>query len=114
MQIGRDETIADAFKKLNANKSGVLFVTDGDRRVIGVVTDGDIRRHLLDDSDTTAPIATSMNQDFVRVSEGISREQVLKLLDQRIRQTLTAGQLIGRDADRVRDHAIAYDILDQL
>lgn len=83
--IGREKTIADAFKKLNANKAGVLFVTEADGRVVGVVTDGDIRRYLLVDNNTDASIATSMNPDFVRVNDGVSREQVLKLLDQRIR-----------------------------
>ncbi len=85
LKIDRTESIAAAFKLLNANRAGILFVTDSEGRVLGAVTDGDIRRHLLQTDDTGDAIEACMNPDFVRVEVGASREQVLKLLDHRIR-----------------------------
>lgn len=85
LQIEETASIAEAFARLNANRAGILAVVDAAGCVQGVVTDGDIRRHLLDRPDTTQPIATCTNRGFVRLSLGTPREAVLKLLDQRIR-----------------------------
>ena len=39
--------LSDAMQRIDNNASGILFVVDGDGRLVGCVTDGDIRRHLL-------------------------------------------------------------------
>jgi D-glycero-alpha-D-manno-heptose-7-phosphate kinase len=83
--IGEDASIADAFRRLNENKAGTLFVAARDGRVVGVATDGDIRRRLLVDPDTRAPITAAMNRDFRFARAHTPREQVLKLLDARVR-----------------------------
>jgi len=85
VKIHHKESIASAFKRLNANPSGILFVTDGDERVVGSVSDGDIRRHLQRENDIDAAIECCMNSQLVSVDVGTSREQVLKMLDHRIR-----------------------------
>ena len=84
-QIDEGASIADAFRRLNENKSGTLFVVERGGRVVGVATDGDIRRRLLVDPDTRAPITAAMNRDFRHARPGTAREQVLKLLDARVR-----------------------------
>lgn len=83
--ISEMATIQDAFGELNSNRIGILFVRDADSRIIGCVTDGDIRRRLQIDADTTAPLASFMNTGFVWASMGTPREQILKLLDHRVR-----------------------------
>ena len=40
VKIHHKDSIASAFKRLNANPSGILFVTDGNERVLGAVSDG--------------------------------------------------------------------------
>jgi D-glycero-alpha-D-manno-heptose-7-phosphate kinase len=79
--VNEQASIAEAFNKLNANKRGIVFVLDSLRRVVGCATDGDIRRQLLVNSDLATPLSVFMNRDFVRVTIGAPREQVLKLLD---------------------------------
>jgi dTDP-glucose pyrophosphorylase len=54
-------SIREALQKLNATgKHLTLFVVDADQRLVGSVTDGDIRRGLLGGSGLDAPIATVM------------------------------------------------------
>jgi D-glycero-alpha-D-manno-heptose-7-phosphate kinase len=77
-------SIQEAFVRLNANKKGVVFAVDEEARVVGCVTDGDIRRFLLENDDLSAPLSAFMNRDFVWASVGTSREQILKLLDHRV------------------------------
>ena len=77
-------SIHDAFRQLNSNRMGILFVEDTNSRIVGCVTDGDIRRRLLADDDLNVPLSSFMNEDFVWASAGTSREQILKLLDHRV------------------------------
>lgn len=77
--------IQDAFRQLNSNRMGILFVENADSRVVGCVTDGDIRRQLLVNDDLNAPLASFMNTEFVWASASAPREQILKLLDHSVR-----------------------------
>ncbi len=58
-----ESTVVDAMQKIDANVKGILFVTDKDRRLQGVVTDGDIRRWLIRTGDLQAEVARFMNKD---------------------------------------------------
>jgi D-glycero-alpha-D-manno-heptose-7-phosphate kinase len=82
--IAETETIEEAFRRLNINMLGILFAEDASGRVVGAVTDGDIRRKLLDGGSIREQVATCVNRNFVWALTGGSREQILKLLDQRV------------------------------
>lgn len=40
-------TVSEAMQKIDFNQSGILFIIDDNSRLIGCITDGDIRRYLL-------------------------------------------------------------------
>ncbi len=84
LTIGETESIEAAFRRLNANKLGIVFAVDAGGRVVGCLTDGDIRRHLLVDRDIKRPLALCLNRSFVSARLDTRREQILKLLDHRI------------------------------
>ena len=106
--------IEQAFRQLNESQTGVLFVVDDAQQVIGCVTDGDIRRRLLAENDLAAPISSAMNADFVWARSGAPREQVLKLLDHRVRLVpLLDGdrrltQICSREDFRLHDEAEVF------
>ena len=77
-------SIQDAFRQLNSNQMGILFAEDADSRIIGCVTDGDIRRRLLINAELGVPLSSFMNTSFVWAPANTSREQILKLLDHRV------------------------------
>jgi len=85
VQIHHGASIEEAFRRLNDSQTGVLFVISDTRQVIGCVTDGDIRRRLLVDSSLSESISGAMNANFVWERVGAQREQILKLLDHRVR-----------------------------
>ncbi len=58
---GENLTVVEAMQKLDANAKGILFITDGERRLKGAVTDGDIRRWLLKTGDLKGKIGRIMN-----------------------------------------------------
>ena len=82
--IAETETIEEAFRRLNTNMLGILFALDAGGRVVGAVTDGDIRRKLLGGATIREPVAICVNRNFVWARAGGPREQILKLLDQRV------------------------------
>jgi arabinose-5-phosphate isomerase len=44
--VGPETPMADAIIEMTAKSFGCVAVVDGDRRLLGVVTDGDLRRHM--------------------------------------------------------------------
>ena len=57
---GRDISVADAMRIIDKSAKGILFVSDADDKLIGCVTDGDIRRWLLKTADFSANITNVM------------------------------------------------------
>ena len=46
--IGSDDlTLSRAMQEIDANTNGILFIVDKDKKLLGCITDGDIRRFLL-------------------------------------------------------------------
>lgn len=69
--IGRDSlSISEAMKKIGENARGTLFLVDKRERLIGCITDGDIRRYLLAGGKMTeAAIAAANGNPKVAKSE---------------------------------------------
>lgn len=66
--IGKNKTIFDALKRLNKINDIsrlILFVVDENQRIIGSLTDGDIRRSLIIDADINKKIEDVCNKSFL-------------------------------------------------
>ena len=65
--INQNKSILDAFKKLNKINNIldlILFVVDSKNRVIGSLTDGDLRRYIVKNHDFTVKIKNVYNKNF--------------------------------------------------
>ena len=60
--ISPDSTVADALQRIDGNGKGILFVVNSYRKLLGVVTDGDIRRWLLKNGELKGAVKRVMNQ----------------------------------------------------
>lgn len=85
IQANLSVSVAQAMEQITKNKQGCLFLIDDSGVLKGMVTDGDIRRHLTGGGAIADGIENCMNKDFVSVTEHDTREKILKLLDQKIR-----------------------------
>lgn len=68
IQISENRDILYALNKLNAIRDVsrlILFVCEEDGKVIGSLTDGDIRRSLSQDADIHKPVGVICNRNFV-------------------------------------------------
>lgn len=99
-------TVADALNCITLHKAGAVFVQEGGN-LAGVFTDGDLRRHINDDSLLSAPIAEVMTRDCQRVlPEALATEAVTTL------QNLRIGELPVVDASgELQGHVALKDLV---
>ncbi len=81
LSIGEGQSILDAVKCIEAGDLQIAFVVAEDRRLLGVVTNGDVRRHLLQGGHTDLPVTACMNRQFRAVQADATREELLKVFD---------------------------------
>lgn len=57
-----DLSLAQAMRAIDANGDGILFLAEADGRLLGCITDGDIRRYLLAGGKMTDPALNAANR----------------------------------------------------
>lgn len=97
LKLGK--TLFDAIQALNGPAEGMAIITNGDDKVVGVLTDGDVRRALMKEASLEAAIDPYVVRSFLSVTETESRDQVLDLMQARKIKHLpildAQGRLIG-------------------
>lgn len=81
--IGPETSILDAVAQMDAARRKLLLVVDDERRLLGAVTDGDIRRGLMRRLPMEAPVREVMNPDPVALTVGSSDLTALARLEER-------------------------------
>lgn len=76
-----EQPVRQAIQRLETSRIQIAFVLDAADRLVGVVTNGDIRRFLLEGGQIADSVRLCMNRSFRSVPEDSSREDLLKLLD---------------------------------
>ena len=92
-------TLHEAMILISKNILGLIFVVDNEK-VIGVVSDGDIRRFLLKSNNINSSVINCMTGNFSYVVEGYQREEIIKLLDYKI-HSIPVLDSLGRLVDIV-------------
>lgn len=80
IKINSESTIKNAMTKINKNAMGIVFVVNYSDKLLGVITDGDIRRAILKGINIFAPCKSLMKKKFIKVRKGDSKTKVLELL----------------------------------
>lgn len=73
-------TLLEAMSAIDYGAAAMAFVADQDRRLVGVVTDGDIRRALLAGASVASPVKDFMSTSPHTVSAGTSRAHIIDLI----------------------------------
>ena len=80
--IEETSSLREALEQIDANKSGFILGTDACGVVLGIATDGDIRRQMLMGATLDNPVRICLNRQFKWAEENTPRELLLKRLDQ--------------------------------
>lgn len=74
-------SVEDAVKAIERSALHTAFVIDDKQVLVGILTNGDIRRFLLAGGTITGPVTAAMNRKFRSVHVNSLREECLRLFD---------------------------------
>ncbi|CAL1692992.1 UTP--glucose-1-phosphate uridylyltransferase [Brevundimonas subvibrioides] len=109
-----DASLLDAIERMDAVRRKLIVVVDADRRLLGTVSDGDIRRGLMRRLEMQAPVSAVMNRDPVAVRVAGPEAEAMVRLSERgvsLAPLLDGG---GRVVGLYPDAAIATKARDNL
>lgn len=78
--LPQDSTIGDAVRTLDEISLKIVLVTDPKGVLVGIISDGDIRRGLLKGLNLTSPIKGIIRHNALVVLPEVSRDEVNKLM----------------------------------
>ena len=81
--LSREATIREAIDSLNTSTMQIVLVVDSDRVLVGTITDGDIRRGLIDGHSIQDSLTSIANKSPVTVCPESSNDQVIALMRNR-------------------------------
>lgn len=111
--LSTEHTVLDALHVINAAALKVCLIIDEKWHLLGVVTDGDIRRAILNNVELTQSVVAVMNRNPVTISSKLSRAQLLDVM--RAHGILVVpvindvGQLIGLETWESSALSSSYD-----
>ena len=74
----------DAMKLLNRSEFRLVLVADKQNKLLGVISDGDVRRALLNGKDLTHPVEDIMNENPITVAVGATTEEIKALIQKNV------------------------------
>lgn len=78
--VARSGTIRDGLTALDRGAAGIALAVDGEGRLVGIATDGDLRRAILRGATLDGPLETALNTDFLAVPADRGRADALDLM----------------------------------
>lgn len=76
--VSASTNLRAALERMTRNRCGVLFVCDNDAHVVGALSDGDVRRALLEDALLISPVERLMNTDPILSSSIEDAGQIVR------------------------------------
>ncbi len=91
--LAKSATIREALNRMTKNKpqktripAGIVLVVDGGRKLLGIATDGDIRRALSGGAKLDSPVFSAMNKKPFLIAGQHTGEDILSLVVDKIRR----------------------------
>jgi dTDP-glucose pyrophosphorylase len=78
--VGPEASLEEAMRVLDGAGMRIALVVDAERRLLGTLTDGDVRRALLRRVPLSAPVTEVMHRDSRVAERGWSRERIRAVL----------------------------------
>lgn len=89
--ISPDSMVVEAMEHIDRNARGILFVVEDHKRLVGVVTDGDIRRWLVKTGDLQGHVRQFMSRD----PKVIYRKDIKRAQQMMIKYSITALPVVS-------------------
>lgn len=97
--IPETASIRTALEAIDRGAVDIALAVDAEQRLVGTVTDGDIRRAILRGASLSTPISTCMSRKFTAVDGRTTRAEVLDMMRARVFEQIPivddAGRVVG-------------------
>jgi len=80
ISIGPEHSVLEAMKIIDLGAAQIVLVVDDQQRLLGTLTDGDIRRGLLHGMNLDMAVERVMNRRFRFVDSGVDKGVVLEMM----------------------------------
>ncbi len=78
--ILKTTSVKDAMKLIDSQSSQIALIVDENNKLLGTLTDGDIRRGFLKDEKFDCSVNNLMNKDFKYINEGTNPKKGLEIM----------------------------------
>jgi len=89
-----ESTVRETLRVIDESGLAIALVVDGDRRLLGTVTDGDIRRAILRGSSLDVPVTSVMHSDPATVGPTTDMQEIRGIF---IESNLKQSPVVDRD-----------------
>ncbi len=97
--VPHSSRLIDAMRVIDAGAIGIAMVVDSNSRLLGTLTDGDIRRAILKGAPVESPLEPYVQKKFTSVGTEAGREAVLDLMQALVLNQVPVidklGKLVG-------------------
>ena len=73
-------SLKEAIKQMDKAALQVLIVVDNENRLLGIITDGDVRRAIINGIDLNNPVETIMSKNPITIPSTTNKTRALKLM----------------------------------
>jgi dTDP-glucose pyrophosphorylase len=81
--IQANASLIECMKSMDISGTGIVLAVDSESRLIGTLSDGDVRKALLNRCPLDSPITPHINQSCFHVLPNVSRAEVLDIMQAR-------------------------------
>lgn len=110
--VSPSKSIQEVLKIIDKEALKLALVVDGENKLLGTVTDGDIRRALINDNPLNTAVSDIMFTSPTIVSIGTPREIILKIMEEKKLLSiplLEDGKVVGLETIHHVIHKEKYD-----
>jgi len=79
---GPKDVLSDVIKTIDASQLQIAMIVNNENRLLGTITDGDVRRAVLAGKDMSSIAETVMNSSPTTVNPNYTNQQILKLMNE--------------------------------
>ena len=104
--VSPDLSVREAIEVIEQNHMQIVVVVDAENRLLGTVTDGDVRRAILKGIPLDKPVGLIMKKKPVVVRANESRDRILSIIKKKVIHQIPILDELGR--------VIGIEVLDEL
>jgi dTDP-glucose pyrophosphorylase len=77
--ISEDTTIIETLKMIDSNAKGIAIVTNNEKKLLGTITDGDIRRAIIEGASTSSTVSKFYNKNCKYLLCDYDKNDIVKI-----------------------------------